>query len=180
MPLGFGADYYQQLRAERRVWRKDGKTGNRVLWWECPSGVRNEAWDCEVYGYAAYLYTMSGQHAETVWRAREQLFAPRHPDLFDQPMSAPPVQPVAPGMPPDAPVVQPPATDVQPLAPSLAAAAVPAVAPQAVSPEPEAEPDAELQVIDFSAVRQYAAAPPPPPPRRSQSSFVRSWGSAGV
>jgi len=187
MPLGFGADYYQQLRAERRVWRKDGKTGNRVLWWECPSGVRNEAWDCEVYGYAAYLYTMSGQHAETVWRAREQLFAPRHPDLFDQPAIASPTPPLALRPQAFAPAVQPVATEVQPVAPAVQPQPSPAAERRQVQPEPEPEPEEpepQLQVIDFSAVRQYAAAPPPqpepPPLRRSQSSFVRSWGSAGV
>jgi phage terminase large subunit GpA-like protein len=71
-PLGFEADYYAQLRAEKREWRRDHQ-GNKALWW-VQGSARNEAWDCEVYNYAAYLYAMSGRNAETVWVAREKLF----------------------------------------------------------------------------------------------------------
>ena len=71
-PLGFQADYYKQLRSERREWHRD-KQGHKALWW-VKGKERNEAWDCEVYGYAAYLYAMAGQHAETVFRNREKLF----------------------------------------------------------------------------------------------------------
>lgn len=71
-PLGFKADYYKQLRAERREWRRD-KQGRKSLWW-VKSSERNEAWDCEVYAYAAHLYSMSGRHAEAVFREREKLF----------------------------------------------------------------------------------------------------------
>lgn len=73
-PLGFEADYYAQLRSEKREWKRD-KTGNKALWW-VPGSGRNEAWDCEVYCYAAHLYSMSGRSAESVWAAREKLFAP--------------------------------------------------------------------------------------------------------
>jgi phage terminase large subunit GpA-like protein len=72
-PLGFQADYFKQVRSEKREWRRDGK-GNKALWW-VPGSERNEAWDCEVYSYGAYLFTMSGRHAESVWRTREKLFA---------------------------------------------------------------------------------------------------------
>lgn len=71
-PLGFQADYFKQLRSERRVWRRDMQ-GNKALWWEKGSD-RNESWDCEVYVYAAFLYAMSGRHADAVWSAREKLF----------------------------------------------------------------------------------------------------------
>ena len=71
-PLGFQADYYKQLRAETREWRRDTR-GHKELWW-VHRGGQNEAWDCEVYNYAAYLYAMSGRHAETVFREREKLF----------------------------------------------------------------------------------------------------------
>jgi phage terminase large subunit GpA-like protein len=71
-PLGFQADYYKQLRSERREWRKDTQ-GKKALWW-VKGSERNEAWDCEVYLYAAFLYSMSGRHADAVWSAREKLF----------------------------------------------------------------------------------------------------------
>lgn len=72
-PLGFQADYYTQLRAERREWRRDTQ-GRKALWWVNPSGARNEAGDCEVYVYAGFLYAMSGRHADAVWAAREKVF----------------------------------------------------------------------------------------------------------
>lgn len=82
-PIGFGADYYKQLRTERREWQRD-RQGNKSLIWVKGTDPRNEAWDCEVYAYAAYLYAMSGQHAETVFRAREKLYAVRRQlDLLD-------------------------------------------------------------------------------------------------
>jgi len=81
-PLGFQADYYKQLRSEKRVWKKDMR-GNRALWWEKGS-ERNEAWDCEVYNYAALLYAMSGRHQDTVWAAREKLYGQvRQLELLD-------------------------------------------------------------------------------------------------
>lgn len=81
-PLGFQADYYKQMRSEKRTWRK-AEQGRRALWWE-KGRERNEAWDCEVYVYAALLYAMSGRHAETVWAAREKLFGQvRQLELLD-------------------------------------------------------------------------------------------------
>ena len=71
-PSGFGVDYYKQMRSERRVWKRDSRGVKRLLWDE--TGQRNEAWDCEVYAYAAMLYAMSGRHADTVWAAREQIY----------------------------------------------------------------------------------------------------------
>lgn len=70
-PLGFEVAYYRQMRAERREWRRD-KQGRKSLWWVVGT-ERNEAWDCEVYAYAALLYAMSGRHADAVWSAREKL-----------------------------------------------------------------------------------------------------------
>lgn len=87
-PLGFEADYFEQMRAEKREWRRD-KQGHKALWWVKGSG-RNEAWDCEVYAYAAYLYAMSGRHAETVLREREKLFGRvQQLDLLDDGARAP-------------------------------------------------------------------------------------------
>jgi phage terminase large subunit GpA-like protein len=75
------------MRSEHRIVRKD-TTGNKALVWVHVQG-RNEAWDCEVYGYCAFLYTMQGRHAETVFRQREKLFADAlQGDLLDPPKPA--------------------------------------------------------------------------------------------
>lgn len=81
-PLGYAADYFDQVVAERREWRRD-RTGHKALWW-VKSAARNEAWDLLVYGYAAFQYLMSGRHAEVVWRDRERVFglAPQK-EMFD-------------------------------------------------------------------------------------------------
>jgi phage terminase large subunit GpA-like protein len=54
--IRFGSDLYQsffrQLTIERRVIKHNGK-GRPVRSWVKPSGARNEAWDCTVYGFAA-------------------------------------------------------------------------------------------------------------------------------
>jgi phage terminase large subunit GpA-like protein len=72
-PLSYQRDYFKQMRAERREWRRD-RQGKKALWWVKGSD-RNESWDCEVYCYAAFLYTTLGQHPDTVWRVRERKFA---------------------------------------------------------------------------------------------------------
>ena len=87
-PLGYTAEYFKQLRAERREWRRDTQ-GRKALWW-VKGSERNEAWDCEVYAYAAFLYAMSGRHAEAVWSAREKLYGQvRQLDLLDDGAPAP-------------------------------------------------------------------------------------------
>ena len=87
-PLGFQADYFKQMRSEGREWRRD-KQGHKALWW-VKGKERNEAWDCEVYCYAAFLYAMSGQHSEAVWTAREKLYGQhRQLDLLDDGAPAP-------------------------------------------------------------------------------------------
>jgi len=81
-PLGFQADYYKQMRSERREWRRDTQ-GHKALWW-VKGNDPNEAWDCEVYAYGAFLFAMSGRHAEAVWRARESFYAPvQQLDMLD-------------------------------------------------------------------------------------------------
>lgn len=86
-PLGFGADYYKGLRVEQQKWHRDSK-GRKELWWINAPG--NEPWDLEVYNFAAYLYCMQGQHAETVFRAREKLFGKvRQLELLDDGAPAP-------------------------------------------------------------------------------------------
>jgi phage terminase large subunit GpA-like protein len=93
-PLGFTADYYQQLRAEETRWHRDSK-GRKELWWVNPKGNRNEAWDLETYNYAGFLYCMAGRHAENVWRDRARLYGKaRQLDLLDDGAPAPaPAQP---------------------------------------------------------------------------------------
>src|SRR5205085_9352054 len=82
-PLAFDRDYFEQMRSEKRVWKRD-QQGNKALWWEHAGQVRNEYWDCEVLGYAAYLYVMGGRHTEQFFRTRERLLAPiAQPDMFD-------------------------------------------------------------------------------------------------
>ncbi len=159
-PLGFQADYYKQLRSERRQWRRDVQ-GIKALWWDKGS-ERNEAWDCEVYVYAAYLYAMAGQHAETVFRNREKLFGrARQLDLLEDP----PVQPAAVAPPPAQPAVAHAPHEAQNEAQNDRAQAAPAL-----NPTPEPDPP----------------APPPEPlpphlaqrrrlPRRSRQSFVLNW-----
>lgn len=108
-PLGFEEDYYTQMRSEQRILRKDAG-GNKVMMWVHLSG-RNEAWDCEVLAYAAYLYTVQGRHAETLLRQREAIYQQqRQGDLLAQPATQPPAaQPTAvqtsaqPSPPPQAP-----------------------------------------------------------------------------
>lgn len=87
-PLGYESDYFAQVVSERREWRRD-KTGRKSLWW-VKGSARNEAWDLLVYGYSAFLYLMSGRHAETVWRERERVFglAPQL-DMLDKPADDP-------------------------------------------------------------------------------------------
>lgn len=87
-PMAFQPDYYKQLRSERREWRRDMQ-GRKALWW-VKGSERNEAWDCEVYAYAAYLYAMSGRHTETVFRERERLLGQRRQlDLLDDGAAVP-------------------------------------------------------------------------------------------
>lgn len=94
-PLEFGRDYYEGLRREKREWRRDSK-GRKELWWINAPG--NEPWDLEVYNYAAFLFCMQGQHAETVWRAREKLFGKvRQLDLLDDGAPAPQTSAQQPG-----------------------------------------------------------------------------------
>jgi phage terminase large subunit GpA-like protein len=153
-PVGFEPDYYKQLRAENRVWERD-KRGNKLLVWKKGSQA-NEAFDCEVYDYAAFLYAMAGQHAETVWRNRERLYgAARQVDLFDGAPPAPTPAPV------HEPINEPPRS-----------------APPAPAPEPE-DPD-------MTPMPAPAPLPVPPPrtlkptrgrplPRPRRNSFALNW-----
>jgi phage terminase large subunit GpA-like protein len=82
-PLGYADDYFDQLVAEKRERRRD-RQGNAAYWW-VKAGARNEAWDLLVYGYAAFLYAMTGRHAEAVWRERERIYGSQPQiELLDQ------------------------------------------------------------------------------------------------
>lgn len=84
-PIGFEEDYYRQMRSESRILVKT-RSGTKTLMW-VNTGGRNEAWDCEVLAYAAYLYAMQGRHSDTFFKQREKLFTPHQQgDLLDQPI----------------------------------------------------------------------------------------------
>jgi len=162
-PLGFEADYYQQMRSEKREWRRDMR-GNKALWWVKGAG-RNEGWDCEVYCYAAFLYCMSGRHAEAVWRDRERIYGVRQQlDLLDD------------GAPRPAPVQTPAPLPQQPDQADGHRSATEAQAPQA--PAPMVVP--AVQGIDFSqlmgaARHTHHVAPTAPAAARPQRGFARRW-----
>ncbi len=149
-PLGFSEDYYKQIRSEGREWRRDTQ-GHKALWW-VPGKERNEYWDCEVYLYAAFLYTMSGRHAETVWAAREKLFGHvRQLELLDDGAPVPPV----------------PAAE----APSDGPTDAPADADEPTETTDPAAPQTPARGPDPPPAWQQAR--PPPPPRRR--GFARRW-----
>jgi phage terminase large subunit GpA-like protein len=111
-PMGFGREYFAQLRSERREWRRDLR-GNKALVWVEGSG-RNEAWDCEVYLYAALLYAMSGRYAGAVWDELERRYGRvRQLDLLEDgspapvQASAPPAEEAPPAGPAELPVGAP-------------------------------------------------------------------------
>lgn len=158
-PLGFELDYFLQLRAEKREWRRDKKTGKRALWWVGTS-ERNEAWDCEVYAYAAFLYAMAGRNHEAFWREREKLYAPiLIADLFNPAAThlvsrllAPPA-PQAGASPSAAGPTQPPRPPVAPAS----------VNPAPVNPAPVTPPPGTAPVPPVAPVRAPALA------------FARDW-----
>lgn len=90
--LSLDEEYYTQLRAEGRQWRKD-RMGNKALWWmPNAGGKRNEAWDCEVYAYAAFLYAVAGRGGqELVFSQLEQLYGltPQAEMFANRPTAAP-------------------------------------------------------------------------------------------
>lgn len=153
-PVGFGDDYYKQMRSERRTWKKDTR-GGKALVWEAGDGV-HEAWDCEVYAYAAFLYLMAGRHAETVFRNRERLLASvAQPDMFD-----PAVALVAK-------LMAPPDPDEIENEEQLDEVADEPPSPTAPNPEPEAAPQPQV------AVR--AQPPAPTKQMKPRRGFVRRW-----
>lgn len=143
-PLAFPAEYYKGLRVEKREWRRDSK-GHKQLWWINAPG--NEPWDLEVYNYACFLFCMQGQHAETVWRAREKLFGRvRQLDLLD-------------GEPPAGVQTSEPATADAP--------------PTAEGAEPIVDPDAEADEV-IRAPLPTQSRQKPARPRRA-GGFVNNW-----
>ena len=122
-PLAFERDYYLQLRAEKRAWRAE-KSGARALWW-VGTNERNEAWDCEVYAYAAFLYAVAGRYLEAFWRERELLLGPvLVQDLFG------PVHTSAPTLeaPPPAAPEPPPVPEHEEITPPIVVPSAPAPA----------------------------------------------------
>ncbi|MBB6319255.1 phage terminase large subunit family protein [Paraburkholderia tropica] len=88
-PMAYTADYYSQMRSEKRVWARLSN-GTRARMWQCPAGVRNEAWDCEVYAYAAFSY-LTSSNADVAFTIREKVFHAGQRDLFVE--SATPADP---------------------------------------------------------------------------------------
>jgi phage terminase large subunit GpA-like protein len=64
------AEYFDQLTVERL--RKKYDHGFPVLFWEKPAGSRNEALDCRVYAYAAFL-SLSENPRQMLDRLRQDL-----------------------------------------------------------------------------------------------------------
>ncbi|WP_175796341.1 phage terminase large subunit family protein [Burkholderia anthina] len=90
-PMSYTIDYFNQLRAEKRVWVKQSN-GMRARMWLCPTGVRNEAWDCEVYAYAAFTY-LTSSNADVAFSLRERVFHAGQRDLFVEAVQALPSPP---------------------------------------------------------------------------------------
>jgi phage terminase large subunit GpA-like protein len=158
-PLAFERDYYEQMRSEKREWRRD-QAGRKALWWEKGSG-RNEYWDCEVYAYGAYLYVMSGRHTEQFFRTREKLLAPvAQADMWDPNASTPATSDAAPA--PD-----PEALEAVALATSSPADLEPAAASEGSSDPPLDRDDPEPA--------RAAAAPRKRPAPRRRGGFARTW-----
>jgi phage terminase large subunit GpA-like protein len=149
-PKAFERDYFDQVRAEKRVRRTD-KSGGAALWW-VGTGARNEYWDCEVYAYAAFLYAMSGRDATVFWRDREMLLAPTTRDMFDPVHTS--AQPAAPDPMPEPPPVLPTHEEITP--PVL----LPAPVQRAAEPPARAAP---ASVPHY--VRRRSAVP----------TFTRDW-----
>ena len=165
-PLGFQTDYFRQVRSERREWRKDGR-GNKALWW-VKGSERNEAWDCEVYCYAAFLYLMSGRHAETVFRNREKLFlSSLQMDILDIPAEVTVVETHSSG--------------------ALVDSGTGEILAEAPSADVYTPPAAPVESITATEQEQLRAPVPSQPiqkpakktakPKRPGSGFVKRWGN---
>lgn len=88
MPMSYPAEYYQQMRSEKQIWRKD-TSGRRARVWNHDGKVRNEAWDCEVYCYSAFHY-ITASNPDVQFRLREKVFGQTtQADLFARPAPAP-------------------------------------------------------------------------------------------
>ena len=159
-PLGFQADYYKQLRAERREWRRDMQ-GHKALWWVHSTNERNEAWDCEVYAYVAYLYSMSGRHAETVFKAREKLFGTVHQTEL-QLATGDAAPPHVEGIP----------IPAQVQAPELTTSSAPHADTELVAPASPAQSPVPVWPAAASAA---PARTKPAPKRPTRGGFVNSW-----
>jgi phage terminase large subunit GpA-like protein len=85
-PMAYSVEYFRQMRSEKQVWVKD-TAGKRARVWKNPSGSRNEAWDCEVYAYAAFAYLTSSNES-VAFALREKIFGIDQADLFAVPAQA--------------------------------------------------------------------------------------------
>lgn len=89
-PLGLPDDYYKQLTAERQVTKY--RNGYAIKKWQKRSGDRNEAFDMEVYAYAALLFLYTRYNRATFWTQLEKELAKKlnTPHNADQPAAPSP------------------------------------------------------------------------------------------
>lgn len=91
-PIGLPDDYYKQLTAEKCITKYRNGFAQKI--WVKKSGDRNEAFDMEVYAYAALLFLYTRYNRATFWQQLEKELAKK----LTKPHNAD--EPAAPGEPP--------------------------------------------------------------------------------
>lgn len=76
-------DEFEQMTAARLM--PVTVQGKSFMRWITPAGKREEGGDCMVYAYAAACHLGIQTYREPGWARREEKYAPRAPDLFNQP-----------------------------------------------------------------------------------------------
>lgn len=76
-------DEFEQMTAARLM--PVTVQGKAFMRWITPAGKREEGGDCMVYAYAGACHLGIQTYREPGWARREEKYAPRAPDLFNQP-----------------------------------------------------------------------------------------------
>ncbi len=76
-------DEFEQMTAARLM--PVVVQGKASMRWITPAGKREEGGDCMVYAYAAACHLGIQTYREPGWARREEKYAPKAPDLFNQP-----------------------------------------------------------------------------------------------